>query len=688
MYAVSNAYKAQMKKNVLQRKLRGTINEVVPFTDDDILDGSFTLTNQCMDTSSFGYGGVYIAELHLTFVTERVYDRKNWKGKRLFIEDGLYIDADDDYEYVPLGHFRVAEANYTIWGLEIKAYDLMAQFDQEFFHVQTDGVPYDLATLACQQCNVVMAQTRTDFNKVCALPTNELLVQPDGIETWRDFLSYLCQACNMYCTMDRDGALSFRKIMPAQDSLVDTPTDTIGMDGRFDDGVFSDFTTSYTGIQATFTGGEETVTKLYGSTKGVVIDFGVNPMLQEVIDNDTTALIGKLQTDITQTETSIEVIAGEIESLETQIDYVEQQIHDHPEDKSLPKLLASLQATLADKKKQKENLEKYKLETEETLAKVQQGLVDHSIDVLGARLEFLASDLQSIQYTPATVSMLGDPAYDLGDVIRFQGGIAGGECDLNIMRYDYTFGQRYTVETFGESPASNGAKSKDAKSAATKDSSGSGGKIDFIKYINASEYEFIGESLNNEIARVKFGVKGKCDVEEWTEIKMTTIGTTKIKLHYYLDGDEITAYTVEDTFPAGAAEVYWAESDGLIINTSVSADGTPQTVNYHYHLPDISPDSYHSWIVSMDVLEGEVHIETGDIHEILWSQGMIGTGSWKGLIEAHDEYPLYPIKGMNIDVGVIEDDVSITGPASESADLYTEDNNNLITEDGDNIVTE
>ena len=687
MYEVSQAYKTQMKRNVQQRKLRGTINEVVSFTDDDILQGSFTLTNQCMDSSAFGYGGVYIAELHLTFVTERVYDRKKWKGKRLFIEDGLYIDSEGEYEYIPLGHFRVAEANYTTWGLEITAYDLMSQFDHDYWAVQTDGAPYDLASLACRECGVTMHQNRTAFNKVASFPSSVLLVKPEGIETWRDFLSYLCQACNMYCTMARDGSLDFRKIEPANDSTVDDPTDTITIDDRFDDGVISDFTTSYTGIQATFASGDEAVTKTYGSDKGVVIDFGANPMLQEVADNDTTAIIGKLQNDIESTGEAIEEMASRIEALEAQIELVKQEIHDHPEDKSLPKLLEQLEKELESKKNGKEELEGYKADLEATLEKVEQGLIDHSIDILGARLSALAVDLQSIQYTPATFSMLGDPCYDLGDVLRVTGGIAGGECDINVMRYDYTFGSRYTVETFGERPTSNDAKSKDAKSSAQDKGQAAGSKIDFVKFINASEIIARAESLDNELVRMKFGVKTKCDVEEWTEIKLRTKGRTRVKFHYWLDGEDIPGYTVEETFTASGLSAHW---DGSIAVFTPIADpnGEVHTVNYHYHLNDISPDSYHSWIVVMDVLEGEAHIETGDIHTVLWSQGMIGGGNWKGFIEAADAYPLYPIKGMNIGVGTVAENVRIIGVIGAEFNVTTEDGDNLITEDGDNLITE
>jgi len=691
MYAVSNAYKVQMKKSVQQRKLRGMINEVVPFTDDDILDGSFTLTNQCMDNSSFGYGGVYVAELHLTFVTARVYDRKNWKGKRLFIEDGLFIDSEDNYEYIPLGHFRVAEANYTTWGLEIKAYDLMSKFDQPFvLGLTPHAVPFDLATLACSSCNIPMHLDRTAFNQVAAFPTQELMVSDAGIATWRDFLSYLCQACNMYCTMARDGSLDFRKIMPATESIVDTPTDTISTADRFGDGSFSDFTTSYTGITATFAGSQETVSVTYGNDKGVVIDIGVNPLLQEISEEGTALIIAQLEGDISRTETVIGEIDEEIDTLDDQIEEVEQEIHDHPDDPELPKLLEQLQKTKEDKESEKREMQSYLETLQGSLEEIQTGLADRTMDALGARIEYLATDLQSIQYNPATVSMLGDPAYDLGDVLRFTGGIAGGQIDLNIMRYDYTFGDRYTIETFGDAPTSNGSPSKDAKQQQAKDQAeGKGTKIQFVEYVNAQTIR-ITKNSEQEVARVSFELNSKAEVETWIELKMKVtklFGRAGIMVNYYLDNELISAYhPIEIWEDQGTTPDFTLEDDVLVFDTSddPESENNYQTVNFHYHLRNISSNQLHYWKVTVTGLDGVEFLDTDCVRLILWAQGMKEEGAWTGLIQARDTFPLYPIGSMGI-VGDLSDDVNLR-TSSASDNITTEDGDALITESGDNLT--
>lgn len=696
MYAVSEAYKVQMKKSVQQRKLRGTINEVVPFTDDDILDGSFTLTNQIMDQNAFGYGGVYIAELHLTFVTERVYDRRNWKGKRLFIEDGLYIDAEGDYEYIPLGHFRVAEANYTTWGLEIKAYDLMSKFDKVYSGVNPSGTPYELACIACEACDIPMHLSEIEFNAVTILPDTPLyLYLLAGVKTWRDYLSYLCQACNMYCYMYRDGSLDFKKIAPASQSLVDTPTDTIPMANRFGDGMFSDFATYYSGLKATFVKDrEDNLEEIFGSEEGIVIDIGANPFLQTVGNEGTDEAIQDVRDEITRTEDLITDLGAEIDrlelqkdDLEDQIEDVEEQIEQHPSDKELKKLLKQLQGQLVEinntieaTQSEKRRSEQRKSQLEELLADMEEEAQSFTVSTIGIRLEFMSSDLMTIQYTPGKMSMLGDPAYDLGDTIRFEEGIAGGVSDLCIMRYDYTFGDRYTIENFGDSPGTEGAASKETKTMEAKQRSVKKDQVNFITFTSAEDYEV--EAVRQEILIVDmdFGVAEQTDVEEWTEIKMVISGDTKIRLNYWLDGVKIEDYTVEETYSGTLSGVF----DGECLVLSKVASSDIKTVNYHYHLSDISPRNSHTWEVTMDVLEGSVSIDAGDIHSVLWAQGMIPEGEWIGLIEAEDSVPVYPITPLRL-FGEMNDAVTVSIQGADT-EITTESGDTLITESGEEIT--
>lgn len=71
MYQVSEAYKKAMKEPVHRFLIGGSISNT-PFSDRNILKGSFSITNQCSDDSEMKIGQVYVGELNATFVNLNV----------------------------------------------------------------------------------------------------------------------------------------------------------------------------------------------------------------------------------------------------------------------------------------------------------------------------------------------------------------------------------------------------------------------------------------------------------------------------------------------------------------------------------------------------------------------------------------------------------------------------------------
>ena len=67
MYSVSDEYKAAMKQQVQRFRMTGTAGDL-SFSDENILSGSFHLTNQCSDDTNVSIGSVYIGELKVTFM--------------------------------------------------------------------------------------------------------------------------------------------------------------------------------------------------------------------------------------------------------------------------------------------------------------------------------------------------------------------------------------------------------------------------------------------------------------------------------------------------------------------------------------------------------------------------------------------------------------------------------------------
>lgn len=271
MYPVSADYLTAIRAPAIRSRIQGTIGSTA-FTDENILQGSFSITNQNSGSDSVQIGTVYIGELDITLVGLSL-SRYSLNGVAITPTYGLRL-ADDSYEDVPLGVYYIGEANYTRDGLKIIAYDVMSKLDRACMITNTSGTPYQLASLVATTCNVVLATTEEEFESF-ANGDQVLTLYTDGtdIETWRDFASWVAQACGCYVTANRAGEMEFR---PYNTTVVDT----VSAENRFLDASYSDYETRYTGIYVTNMA-DDTMS-YYGNEPddGLTYDLGRNPFLQ------------------------------------------------------------------------------------------------------------------------------------------------------------------------------------------------------------------------------------------------------------------------------------------------------------------------------------------------------------------------------------------------------------------------
>ena len=107
MYNVTEAYKTAIKRPVQYSKIAFTLDGQ-NYTEDNILSGSFEISNQCTDTSDINLGAVFTAELTATL---RGIDlpRNGWV-KKVITPTFRLRTAPETYENVPLGVFTISEA--------------------------------------------------------------------------------------------------------------------------------------------------------------------------------------------------------------------------------------------------------------------------------------------------------------------------------------------------------------------------------------------------------------------------------------------------------------------------------------------------------------------------------------------------------------------------------------------------
>lgn len=274
MYPVSNAYKSAIRRPGLITTVRGTCG-MEPFTDENILNGSFSITGQCSGNDQVSIGQVYITQLAITL---RGLNINRYTCRGLEIIPFFQLKTDDGIEEVKLGLFTISDAKYTAAGMVLKAYDNMAKFDKTCSVGAASGTPFQLATMACSACGVTLATTSAEFSAFAnGSEQLTLYAMTNDIETWRDFISWVAQSCACNVIADRDGDIRFVPYHSTVDDVLDT-------NHRFLGAEFSDFVTYYTGIYLQNIEGQEMEYYNIDPDDGLTYNLGKNPFFQYGLD--------------------------------------------------------------------------------------------------------------------------------------------------------------------------------------------------------------------------------------------------------------------------------------------------------------------------------------------------------------------------------------------------------------------
>lgn len=225
------------KKKIQTAGIKGTIGGIA-FDGSNVDSNSVKFTNQCCDTSTFSYGGVYIGQLDIKFISSTMnIDRNDWVGLEI-----APIITIDEYE-IPVGVYIVNTASHSGNVVTVKAYDRMSKFDKlAAVSENMNGQPYDWMSLACMECGVPMGMTREEVALLPNGTANFILGILGDIQNWRDVLYWLSVSMGCFATMDRNGALVLRSYAS------DVVQDSIPANIRFNSSSYGDEIVMFTGI--------------------------------------------------------------------------------------------------------------------------------------------------------------------------------------------------------------------------------------------------------------------------------------------------------------------------------------------------------------------------------------------------------------------------------------------------------
>ena len=581
MYPVSEAFLQAVQENTRRYYWTGRITTkksgVFEFGADDIVKGSGYISSQCCGNTEIELGTVYSSEMGITLLSD--IDRYTLQDALVELFYHLRL-ADGSYETVPMGLFEVSEANRTAKCLEIKAYDYMLRFEEDFNGFETIGNACDFIELCCKACKVEMAQSREEIE---AMPNGSEMLSiytDNDIETYRDVLYYVGQVLGGFFCINREGKLELRK-------FGNEPVMEVWSKHRFTSS-FSDFITKYTAVSSTNMKTEIAEYYHLDPDDGLTLNLGVNPLLQFGLK-----------------------------------------------------------------------------ETREQLC----------MNIL--------YDLSVVDYVPFDSDTIGNPALDLGDVIKFRGGQADGTKISAITSMQCKIGGKHTLKGVGKNPRLAQAKSKNDKNISgllnqiidNKEA----GKIGIHTFTNASSFN-VGESdvkiisiefaASEEVMAQFFGsviLSVKADqieksVTAKTEVVIPSVEVTGVEPEsdetdsVEDDEPEVIGNTKEQTVSV-ELPVTWKEDGQALVhftfefNDSIIEIHQPEehwhsgrhSIALYYPIEGLIANYRNIFNVYMRVEGGSATVDVGDCLAGIMGQSMGAGEAWDGEIKI-EEY----IKRVNI----------------------------------------
>lgn len=233
---------------------------------------------------------------------------------------------------------------------------------------------------------------------------------------------------------------------------------------------------------------------------------------------------------------------------------------------------------------------------------------------MDAMRQNVADAVGKIAYAPFSAQVLSSFYYDIGDVIKFPGGI-GDDCIGCIMSITYTFNTT-KMSGYGENPALQNSKSATSKAISNLSRAGKANQLTYYTYVNAESKTI--DTIETSLYSINFSASQRTTVEWWHEIKvladMDGSSSQSLTLAYYLDG-ELQDYDPVDTW---------------------SVDGY-HMVRLGGWFENVAPSTPHTFEVKAVVSAGTASIGIGDLHVLLKGQAMNASDKFDGSITLTDD---------------------------------------------------
>lgn len=274
--------------------------------------------------------------------------------------------------------------------------------------------------------------------------------------------------------------------------------------------------------------------------------------------------------------------------------------------------------------------------------------------------ENILSDIAVVDYVPFDSDTIGNPALDLGDVIKFTGGQADSSRISAVTSMQCKIGGKHTLKGVGKNPRLAQAKSKNDKNISGLLNQIEAGKIGIHTFTNASA--FTVADLNTKIISIEFAtsednhaqffgqviVDVKADAVERETAAKGTIVIPPANPESEEEGQSIEVELPVTWTEDGNADVIFTfefNDEEIMIHYPQEHWNTGRhTILLYYPIEDVVANYANTFNVYMRVLGGTGSVDVGSCIASISGQSMGANAAWDGTITV-DEYIALPAFG-------------------------------------------
>ena len=219
MYNVSSKYLAASTNTVREVGLRGIIRykdgTTVNVSENDLVSGSFSITDKAVSSDKFNIGEVYVGSCSFT-LSKKSRDWGNLAKAEVEFIFSILVDSDtDEWEDVKLGKFDIPFSGITkmVNTIGVVANSKMARFDKKLSKSAATygGASYEMLQYCCKKCKMTLANTEEEIRSLVN-GSLVLSITPDmGLNSYRDLIMWVAALNGCFATIDRDGNLVLRE---------------------------------------------------------------------------------------------------------------------------------------------------------------------------------------------------------------------------------------------------------------------------------------------------------------------------------------------------------------------------------------------------------------------------------------------------------------------------------------------